>query len=78
MKNTVLVLGVALSLAAFQARAEMAIEDTDGNGSYSMEEMQAAVADLSAETFAEIDADANGEVSADELAAAVEAGVIEG
>lgn len=76
MKNVVLALAAAAAFFAVQAHAEVTVEDTDGNGTYSMEEMAAAFEGLTEEQFAEIDADANGEVSAEELAAAVEAGVI--
>lgn len=78
MKKTVLALAASAAFFAAQAHAEITVNDTDGNGSYSMEELSAAVEGLTAEVFAEIDTDASGEVSVEELAAAVEAGVIEG
>ena len=78
MKNLVLTLAAALALTTVQASAETMLADIDGNGTYSMEEMTAAYAELTADTFAEIDTDADGEISEDELAAAIEAGVIEG
>ncbi|MGH1454233.1 MAG: hypothetical protein ACRBBV_13780 [Paracoccaceae bacterium] len=75
MKNTVFAMGVALSLIAVQAMAE--VNDTDGNGSYSYEEMAAAYEGMNDELFAEIDSDESGEVSVEELAVAVEAGLID-
>ena len=75
MKSRILVLS-ALALFAVQAHAEVA--DTDGNGSFSMEEMMAAYPDLSEETFGQIDADQSGEISAEELADAVAKGLIQG
>ena len=77
MKIRVLLLGAA-ALVASQAVASTDLVDTDGNGSYSMEEMVAAYPDLSAEQFAEIDADGNGEIDETELTEAVESGLIEG
>lgn len=68
----------ALSLTAFAANAQTVVADTDGNGTYSIEELTASYADMTAETFAIIDANADGAVDADELAAAIEAGVIAG
>lgn len=78
MNKMVLTLAAAAAFFAVQAQAETMVEDTDGNGAYSMEELSAAYEGLTEEQFATIDADANGEVSAEELAAAVEAGVIAG
>ncbi|MDF1873591.1 EF-hand domain-containing protein [Vannielia sp.] len=52
------------------------VEDSDGNGTYSMEEMTAAMPDLTPEVFAQIDTSADGEVDATEWEAAVAAGLI--
>ena len=76
MKATVMVLGAALTAMASVAMAS--VEDSDGNGLYSYEEMAAGYEGLSEELFAEIDADGDGEVSDEEFEAAVEAGLIEG
>lgn len=78
MKKIVLTLAAAAAFFAVQAQAETMVEDTDGNGTYSMEEMAAAYESMTDELFAQIDADGNAEVSAEELAAAVEAGLIAG
>lgn len=74
MKNVVLTLGTLAALTAGAALAQVTVEDTDGNGSYSMEELMAAYPDLTEDLFGEIDADGDGEVSVDELTAAQEAG----
>lgn len=46
--------------------------DVDGNGTFSMEELQAAYPELDAETFAAIDANADGEADEEEVQAARE------
>lgn len=76
MKKVVLTLGAVMALAAAQAQAETAIEDADGNGTYSMAEMQAAYPDMTEDAFNGADANADGEIDADELAAARDAGTI--
>ena len=68
---------IMLSLAALAfaggaiAQDAPAVEDTDGNGSYSMEELLAVYPALTEDGFASIDANADGAVDTDELAAAV-------
>lgn len=52
------------------------LTDADGDGFFSMEEMQAVYPELSAEVFTQIDVDADGKISADEVAAATEAGLL--
>lgn len=76
MKKSVLVLSTVLAFSGVQAFAETVVTDTDGNGSFSTEELVAAYADLTEETFKAVDTDANGEVSAEELAAAKAAGTL--
>ena len=75
MKTNVLFLAAVMAVSAVQASAAT-VEDADGNGSYSMEEIAAAYPSLTDEAFADIDADQSGEVSAEELAAAIEGGVL--
>ncbi|WP_111735086.1 EF-hand domain-containing protein [Roseovarius amoyensis] len=75
MKTHVLFLAAAMAVTAVQASAA-AVEDTDGNGAYSMDELMAAYPDMTEETFATADADGSGEVSEDELAAAVDMGIL--
>ena len=76
MKITGLVLASALALTAVSAAAMTVVEDADGNGTYSMDEMIVSFPDLTDADFAEIDADASGEVSQEELVAAVESGLL--
>lgn len=50
--------------------------DTDGNGTWSLVELQAVWTDLTEEGFAGIDANTDGQVDATELQTAVDNGVI--
>lgn len=76
MNKFVLALGVVSALVAGVATAETMIEDADGNGLYSYEELVVVFPELTEETFAAADLDADGALSVDELAAAQEAGNI--
>lgn len=76
MTKLTLPLAAITALAASLALAQTTVTDTDGNGSYSMEELKASYADLTDETFKTIDANADGAVDAAELEAAVAAGVL--
>jgi Ca2+-binding EF-hand superfamily protein len=67
-----------LGFAATPLLAETMVQDTDDNGSFSMEELVVAYPDLTEALFAEIDADGSGEVTEEELTAAIDAGVIAG
>jgi hypothetical protein len=66
----------ALSATAVFAEdaAAPVVADADANGTFSVTEVQAAYAAVTAEVFKAADADASGELSADELKAAVDAG----
>jgi hypothetical protein len=68
--------GLALGGAQAWAGDALPVQDADGNGVFSLEEIQAAVPELTAETYAAIDSNADGGVDATELAAAIEAGTI--
>lgn len=76
MKKFVLALGTVSALIAGVAHAQTAVEDTDGNGVYSFEELVAVFPDLTQEVFSAADADGDGALSADELSAAQAAGNI--
>lgn len=76
MKKTLTVIALALGFAATAASAQTVVTDTDGNGTYSIEEMTAAYPDMTPELFGQIDVDASGEIDADELQAAREGGLI--
>jgi L-2-hydroxyglutarate oxidase LhgO len=77
MNRTMMAVLATIGLAALPALAQTAIvTDTDANGTYSMEELAAAVPDLTPEAFAAVDVNADGAVDPAELAAAIEAGTI--
>jgi hypothetical protein len=78
MKKFALAFAALSSFAAVAAHAEMVVTDTDGNGTYSMEEMKATYTDLTEDTFKAIDTNADGQIDADELSAAVAAGTLAG
>ena len=71
--NIVTVLAILASSAAF---AQTMVEDTDGDGVYSMEELMVVYPAITEDVFGEIDANDDGAVDAEELAAAQEAGVL--
>ncbi len=77
MNKFVLALGAVVACTA-AAQAQTVVTDTDGNGTYSIEELTAAYPDMTAELFSTIDVNADGAVDADELKAAQEAGTIAG
>ncbi|MGB3555592.1 MAG: EF-hand domain-containing protein [Jannaschia sp.] len=74
MKTTLTTIAALLALAA-PTWAQSAM-DTDGDGNVSMEELQAAYPDATAENFAAMDTDADGVLSEAEVAAATEAGLL--
>jgi hypothetical protein len=76
MKKFVLALGVLSALGAAPALAQTVVSDTDGNGTYSFEELQAAYPDLNQATFNAVDVNGDGQVDADELQAARESGTL--
>ena len=76
MKRFVPIFAAILATAAVQASAETMIEDADGNGTWSMEEMMVAYPDLTEDVFNEIDTNDDDAIDADELATAREAGLI--
>jgi len=71
---TIAALGFAGAAAAQTAVPE--VSDTDGDGVYSIQELQVVFPDLDEATFALIDANGDGSVDDDELAAAHEAGTL--
>src|SRR5690606_32415707 len=58
------VFGLALAGAA---QAQTVVTDTDGNGSFSIEELTAAYPDMTPALFAQVDVNGDGSVDADEL-----------
>lgn len=73
MKKLVLFAALTAMGLASTAIADVLIEDTDGNGSFSLAEMQAVYSELSEEQFVALDTDESGELSEDELKAAMDA-----
>ncbi len=78
MNKTRFALALTFAVSGFAAQAQTVVTDTDGNGTYSIEELTAAYPDMTAETFGLLDVDASGAVDADELQAGREAGSIAG
>ena len=77
MKRIALVLApFALATAALAQATLPEVADTDGNGSWSLVELQAVWTDLTEDTFKAIDTSADGNVDATELQAALDGGVI--
>ena len=76
MTKSMLALALTFGVTGFAAQAQTVVTDTDGNGTYSIEELTAAYPDMSAATFTIMDVDGSGTVDADELQAARENGVI--
>ncbi|RVT85204.1 hypothetical protein DXV76_05380 [Rhodobacteraceae bacterium CCMM004] len=66
-------LGLAVSATAMSAQSDM---DADGDGMFSLVELQTAYPDLTEETFLTADTDADGLLNEDELEAARAAGLI--
>ena len=77
MKRIALMLApFALASAALAQATLPDVPDTDGNGSWSLVELQAVWTDLTEDTFKAIDTTADGAVDATELQAALDGGVI--
>lgn len=66
----------ALASAALAQATLPEVADADGNGSWSLVELQAVWTDLTEDTFKAIDTSADGAVDATELQAALDGGVI--
>ncbi|MEM0934856.1 MAG: hypothetical protein AAF646_17225 [Pseudomonadota bacterium] len=73
---TFLRIPLALSAVLVAAPVLAAVEDTDGDGMYSFEEVLATYPALTEAAFTEIDADGDGMLSVDEVAAAEAAGLL--
>lgn len=67
---------LTLAGAAFAQATLPEVADTDGNGTWSLTELQAAFPELTQETFTTVDANADGSVDTTELQTAVDGGVI--
>ena len=65
----------SLALVATSAFAQELV-DTDGNGTYSLTELQVVYTDLTEEAYAALDTNADGTIDAAELKAAQDAGTL--
>ena len=72
----ILLASMAMAPAAFAQATLPDVPDTDGNGSWSLVELQAVWTDLTEDNFKAIDTSADGNVDATELQAALDGGVI--
>ncbi|MFN3936347.1 MAG: EF-hand domain-containing protein [Gemmobacter sp.] len=75
-RNILTAFAALLSVPAIAVAASIAVEDRNGDGVYSFEELQAAVPDLTVEQFDRIDRNGDGVVSPEELEAAAAEGLI--
>lgn len=77
MKRIALFLAPVVFASAAMAQATLPeVADTDGNGTWSLVELQAVWTDLTEDGFTAIDTSADGAVDATELQAALDNGVI--
>jgi hypothetical protein len=76
MKRFAIVLAPLALASAAMAQTLPDVPDTDGNGTWSLVELQAVWTDLTEDGFAAIDTSADGSVDAAELQAALDNGVI--
>ncbi|WP_179378410.1 EF-hand domain-containing protein [Jannaschia marina] len=74
MKSFITTAAITVALAT-PLMAQGAL-DADGDGNVSLEELQTAFPDMTAESFAAMDTDADGVLSATELQDAVDAGLL--
>jgi hypothetical protein len=72
----ILLAPVVFASAAFAQATMPEVADADGNGTWSLAELQAVWTDLTEDGFKGIDANADGAVDATELQAALDNGVI--
>ncbi|NJS40530.1 MAG: EF-hand domain-containing protein [Rhodobacteraceae bacterium] len=77
MKRFALALApLALATAAFAQTELPDVADTDGNGTWSLVELQAVWTDMTEEGFAAVDTNTDGEVDTVELQAALDNAVL--
>ncbi len=75
-KRMNLILAGLMGLGIATAATAQSVEDTDGDGVYSMEELMVAFPNLTEDVFTTIDENADGAVDQTELTAALDAGVL--
>ncbi len=76
MKHIALILAAVAFSGAASAQTLPDVPDTDGNGTWSLTELQAVWTGLTEEAFAAIDVNSDGGVDPVELQAALDSGVI--
>ena len=69
-----IILATLLGLGATAAMAE--VEDANGDGVYSMDELKVTYPELTEDVFSQLDANNDGALDADEMAAAQAAGIL--
>lgn len=75
MKKTLIALGfVAFTAPAFAEAVDFTTADSDGDGMISMEELKAAMPDVTDEAATAADADGDGSLNADEYTTLANAG----
>lgn len=78
LKKMKLMLIALIAMGAANAALAQTVEDTDGDGMFSMEELLTVYPALTEERYGEIDVNGDGAVDEVELAAAQEAGLLAG
>ncbi len=76
MTRMMIALGLMAGLTSVPALAQDLPADADGNGTWSMEELQVTYPNLSEETFAAMDTSADGEIDTAEYEAAMGANLL--
>lgn len=77
MKTILATTAAVLALAAPTWAASVSELDANGDGVVTIDEMQAAYPEITAEEFAAVDTNADGAVDDEELSAAEEAGLLQ-
>jgi hypothetical protein len=76
MTRLMIALGLVAGLTAVPALAQDAPADADGNGTWSMQELQATYPNLSEEVFAAMDTSGDGQIDAAEYEAGLAANLL--
>lgn len=76
MKTRRALIALILSPLPVLAQDAPAIADADGNGTWSLEELQVAYPDLTQDSFTAMDVNADGGIDAEELAKAIGDGML--
>ena len=74
MKQTTLLTAILIMFGASASFAE--VEDANGDGVFSMDEVKVVYPDLTEDVFAQLDQDGDGALNTDELTAGIEAGIL--